>query len=53
MTKPDDNVLEQKAVAVVVPGYNRSQFTPAEEISSLHLEHFLGRYDKFLVMPQV
>ncbi len=39
-------------VAVVVPGYNRAEFTQDEEISFRHLEHFLGRYDKFLVVPK-
>jgi hypothetical protein len=39
-------------VAVVVPGYNRSEFTPDEEVSFRHLETFLGRYDKFLVVPR-
>lgn len=41
-----------KTVAVVVPAYNRSEFTPDEEISFRHLEHFLGKYDKYLVVPQ-
>lgn len=41
-----------KTVAVVVPGYNRSEFTPDEEISFRHLEHFLGKYDKYLVVPE-
>ena len=41
-----------KTVAVVVPGYNRSEFTPDEEVSFRHLEKFLGRYDKFLVVPR-
>lgn len=40
------------SVAVVVPGYNRAEFTEDEEISFRHLEHYLGRYDKFLVVPQ-
>ena len=44
--------LDSNSVAVVVPGYNRAHFTPDEEISFRHLEHFLGRYDKFLVVPQ-
>jgi hypothetical protein len=39
-------------VAVVVPGYNRSEFTPDEEVSFRHLETFLSRYDKFLVVPR-
>jgi hypothetical protein len=46
------NQFDTKKVAVVVPGYQRAQFTSDEEISFRHLEHFLGRYDKFLVVPQ-
>lgn len=41
-----------KTVAVVVPGYAREEFTSDEEISLRHMEHFLGRYDKYLVVPQ-
>lgn len=44
--------MDASSVAVVVPGYNRAQFTEDEEISFRHAEHFLGRYDKFLVVPQ-
>ncbi len=44
--------LDVNSVAVVVPGYNRAQFTPDEEISFRHLDHFLGRYEKFLVVPE-
>jgi hypothetical protein len=44
--------LDAKKVAVVVPAYKRPQFTSDEEISFRHLEHFLGRYDKFLVVPK-
>jgi hypothetical protein len=44
--------LNTSDVAVVVPGYNRARFTPDEEISFRHLNHFLGRYDKYLVVPQ-
>lgn len=39
-------------VAVVVPLYNRREFTPEEEISLRHLVHFLGKYDKYLVAPK-
>lgn len=42
---------DRHQVAVVVPGYNRAAFTADEEISFRHVEHFLGRYDKFLVVP--
>ncbi len=41
-----------RSVAVVVPGYNRADFTEDEEISFRHVEHYLGRYEKFLVVPQ-
>ncbi len=41
-----------KTVAVFVPGYTRAEFTADEEISLRHLEHFLGKYDKYLVVPQ-
>ncbi|HQR16023.1 MAG TPA: DUF5672 family protein [Nitrospira sp.] len=41
-----------RSVAVVVPGYNRADFTEDEEMSFRHVEHYLGRYDKFLVVPQ-
>ena len=40
------------SVAVVVPGYKRTEFTSDEEISFRHLEHFLGRYDRFLAVPR-
>jgi len=39
-------------VAVVVPLSNRSELTPDEHISLRHLTHFLGHYDKYLVMPK-
>jgi uncharacterized protein DUF5672 len=41
-----------KLVAVVVPMSNRSELTPEEEISLRHLLHFLGDYDKFVVIPR-
>jgi hypothetical protein len=41
-----------KPVAVVVPIYNRKEFTPDEQISLRHLVHFLGQYDKYLVAPK-
>jgi hypothetical protein len=43
--------MKSRSVAVVVPGYKRTQFTADEEISFRHLEHFLSRYDKFLAVP--
>jgi len=41
-----------KLVAVVVPLSNRKELTLDENISLKHLHHFLGKYDKFFVMPQ-
>ena len=41
-----------KLVAVVVPRPNRSEFTSDEQISLNHLVHFLGRYDKYLLVPE-
>jgi hypothetical protein len=41
-----------KTVAVVIPLSNRETLTPDEEISFRHLVRFLGKYDKFLVVPQ-
>jgi hypothetical protein len=43
---------ETKTVAVVVPMSNRGELTPDEQISFRHLLHFLGRYDKYLVVPK-
>jgi hypothetical protein len=43
---------DAKTVAVVTPIYNRNYFTPDEEISFSHLEHYLGRYDKYLIAPE-
>src|SRR5438445_11582489 len=41
-----------KIVAIVIPLSNRQELTPDEKISFRHLVHFLGKYDKFLVVPQ-
>jgi len=41
-----------KTVAVVVPGYARDKFTNDEEISLRHMEHYLKRYDKYLIVPR-
>lgn len=46
------NRRPSKLVAVVVPRPNRSEFTSDEQISLNHLVHFLGRYDKYLVVPE-
>jgi len=42
---------QPKTVAVVVPLSNRRELTPDEEISFRHLVYFLGKYDKYLVVP--
>lgn len=42
----------KKTVAVVVPWYNKTEITSDEEVSFRHLFHFLGRYDKYLIIPQ-
>ena len=41
----------KKQVAVVVPLSNRKELLPEEQISLRHLEHYLGRYDKYMVAP--
>lgn len=44
--------IASKLVAIVVPMSNRAELTPDEEISFRHLLHFLGGYDKYLVVPR-
>ena len=39
------------SVAIVVPT-NKSALTSDEQISLAHLRHFLGGYDKYLVLPR-
>lgn len=41
-----------KIVAIIVPLSTRTELTEDEKISLRHLEHFLGEYDKYLVMSQ-
>ena len=41
-----------KLVAVVVPMSMRKELTQEEKISLRHLEHYLGNYDKFMVVPK-
>lgn len=41
-----------KRVAIVVPLSNRSTFTADELISLRHLEHHLGRHDRYFVAPE-
>ncbi len=38
-------------VAIAVPWFNRDHVLPEEEISIQHLNHFLGDYDKYLIIP--
>lgn len=47
-----DKPEQKKQVAIVVALSNRAYLTPDEEISLAHLRHFLGKYDKYLVMPE-
>jgi hypothetical protein len=41
-----------RQVAIVVPLSDREGFTPDEEQSLAHLDHFLGRYDKYFAAPE-
>ena len=41
-----------KLVAIVIPMSNRAELTPDEEISFRHLLYFLGKYDRYLVVPR-
>jgi hypothetical protein len=41
-----------KLVAIVVAHSNRAYITPSEEISLRHLNHYLGKYDKYLLIPK-
>jgi hypothetical protein len=41
-----------KLVAIAVPLCNRTELTPEEEISFRHLVYFLGKYDKYIVIPK-
>lgn len=41
-----------KDVAIVVPLSTRAHLLPDEEISLRHLNHYLGRYDKYVVAPR-
>jgi Protein of unknown function (DUF5672) len=38
-------------VAIIVPLSSEGRFTAEEETSLRHLEHFLGKYDKYFVAP--
>ncbi len=41
-----------KLVAIVVAHSNRAYITPAEAVSLRHLNHYLGKYDKYLLIPE-
>ena len=41
-----------RSVAVVVPLSTQFSLTADEEISLRHIDHFLGKYDKYFVAPQ-
>ncbi|HJT79723.1 MAG TPA: DUF5672 family protein [Chthoniobacterales bacterium] len=40
-----------KSVAIVIPLSSRPELLPEERVSLDHLCHYLGDYDKFLIMP--
>lgn len=44
--------MNKKRVAIVVPMSARVELTPDEKISYHHLHHYLGRYDKYLIVSQ-
>ncbi|BBO82771.1 hypothetical protein DSCO28_33370 [Desulfosarcina ovata subsp. sediminis] len=46
------NKQTKKMVAVVIPLSNRAELTEEERLSLRHLEHYLHKYDKFMVAPQ-
>jgi len=41
----------EKLVAIIVPMSSRTELTHDEKISLAHLRHFLGSYERFLVVP--
>ena len=41
-----------KTVAIIVPVSNRKELTPEEKISMRHLVHYLGSYNKYLIVPR-
>ena len=46
-----NNSAKSKLVAIVVALSNRPVLTPSEEVSLKHLRHYLGKYDKYIVVP--
>src|SRR5262245_16261930 len=45
-------VKGQPSVAIVVPLSHKTTYTADEEASFRHLRHHLGRYDKYVVIPE-
>lgn len=43
---------DRDRVAIVIPLSNRPYLTADKEISYRHLDHHLGRYDKYLIAPE-
>jgi hypothetical protein len=43
--------MGSRLVAVVVPTSLETSFTPDEEISLRHIDHYLGRYDRYFLCP--
>lgn len=41
-----------KRVAVLIPLSTKPTFTPDEQISLRHVNHYLGRYDRYLLAPE-
>ena len=41
-----------RSVAVLVTLSHRTSYTPDEEISFRHVRHYLGRYDKYVLIPE-
>jgi hypothetical protein len=41
-----------KLVAIIVPTSFRQDFTPDEEIALRHLDHYLGKYDRYFITPE-
>ena len=44
--------FDPQSVAIIVPMSTRSELSNDEEISLRHLSHYLGSYDKYLVLPE-
>lgn len=50
--KTDNSRRDGPSVAIMVPLSDRENLTLEEEISLRHLRHYLGHYDKYLVIPR-